>query len=447
MAEGARFTRGSTMGHVVRMTLAGALGLTFLFLIDVATLFWISRLRDEQLMAALGFVWVVQFFIVSSGIGISIATSTLVSRSIGQGKRAHARCQASAALVMAFAVQGLIAMTVLVLREPVLALAGADGATREIASRFLSVTLFSMPVMALAMVGGAVLRALGDAWRSMMVTMSAGAVAMVLDPVFIFWLDMGIDGAAWVMVIARLTAAGMALWFLIGVHDILARVTLADMRALFRPFAAIAAPATMTQLSTPFGNALLTGLVAGYGDGAVAGWAVVSRLSVLTFGGIYVLSGAIGGILGQNFGAGLLERVRRTYRDALVFCVIYTGVAWSLLYAARGLVVEVFSLGPDGARVVLAFAGIAAGGFVFTGILFVSNAAFNTLGRPFWSTSFNWLRDGIVLYPLALMLSLRFGAPGVIYGQALAGVVVGTVAGLAGWRFVKGLEPAGGGID
>jgi hypothetical protein len=53
----ARFTTGSTMRHVVVMTLTGSVGLTFMFLVDAATLFWVSQLGDQTLMAAVGFAW------------------------------------------------------------------------------------------------------------------------------------------------------------------------------------------------------------------------------------------------------------------------------------------------------------------------------------------------------------------------------------------------------
>jgi Na+-driven multidrug efflux pump len=276
----------------------------------------------------------------------------------------------------------------------------------------------------------------------MSVTLGAGVVAMVLDPLLIFGLGFGFDGAAWATAIARSCVGLLALHYLVNVHHMLVPVRLPTVRNLSRPFFAIALPATATQLSTPFGNYLLTSLVAQHGDGAVAGWAVVTRLSVLAFGGIFALSGAIGGIFGQNYGAGLLDRVRCTFRDALVFCTVYTGLAWAILFAMRDIIVVAFGLGPEGAAVVHAFVGIAAGGFVFTGALFCANAAFNTLGKPLRSTALNWSRDGVVLFPMAWALSQPFGAPGVIYGQAAAGVVVGAVAVWAAWRFVAALEAA-----
>lgn len=246
------------------------------------------------------------------------------------------------------------------------------------------------------------------------------------------------------MVIARGSSGLLAVWYLWRVHGLLAPIDAGGVLRAARPFFAIAAPAAATQLSAPFGNAVLTTLVAGHGDGAVAGWAVVTRMTVLVFGGIFALSGAIGGILGQNYGAGLLPRVRLAYRDALAFGAVYTGLAWALLLALHRPVVAVFGLGPDGAAVYGAFVGLAAGGFVFAGALFVANAAFNTLGRPLWSTAFNWTRDGIALGPLAWLLSRSFGAPGVLYGQAAASVVVGAAAAWAGWRFVSALRPRKG---
>lgn len=441
MAAAARFTEGATLRHVVVMTLAGAIGLTFMFLIDAATLFWVSRLGEERLVAAVGFAWTVIFFMISTGLGLAVAATALVSRALGEGDMAAARTATTASLVLTFAVQGLVCLLVVLLRDPLLALAGAEGETAALASRFLLIATPAAPLMALGMTGSSALRAAGDAWRSMSVTFAAGLMAMLLDPLFIQVLDFRLDGAAWVMVAARGSSGLLAIWYLWRVHRLIAPVRVQAVIDFARPLFAIALPAGLTQLSTPFGNYLLTMLIAVHGDGAVAGWAVVTRMTVLAFGGIFSLSGAIGGILGQNFGAGLMARVRSTFRDALAFCAVYTAVAWAVLYVLHGPIITVFRLGPEGAEVVTAFVGIAAGGFVFTGALSVANAAFNTLDRPLWSTGFNWTRDALAMLPLAWAMSSAFGAPGVVYGQALSGVLVGGAATIAGWRFVQRLQP------
>ncbi|MCO4825886.1 MAG: MATE family efflux transporter, partial [Amylibacter sp.] len=362
MGDKARFLTGSTMNHVVVMTLTGSLGLVFMFLVDVTTLFWVSRLGDEALMAALGFAWTIQFFTISTGIGLMIASMALVSKSIGQGKLELARQQTTSAALYTFVFQVFTAGVVIYFRREILAFAGAEGRTLEDAARFLTISVPSLPFMALGMVGSAVLRSIGDAVRSMSVTMSAGLVAMVIDPLFILGFGWGFEGAAWGIVVSRTVSAILSIWFVMRVHDMVGPVSREALRTLFKPFLAIAIPAVMTQLSTPFGNYLLTKVISAYGDGAVAGWAVVSRIAVLAFGGIFSLSGAIGGIIGQNFGAGQMDRVKQTYKDALIFCAIYTVLSWGILALVRNPVAGLFGLDGLSREVFLAFMLIGAGG-------------------------------------------------------------------------------------
>jgi putative MATE family efflux protein len=436
MDNKARFLTGSTMHHVVVMTLTGSLGLVFMFLVDVTTLFWVSRLNNEALIAALGFAWTIQFFTISSGIGLMIASMALVSKSIGQGKLEQARQQTTSAALYTFVFQLFTAAIVVVFRREILAFAGAEGQTLEDAARFLLISVPSLPFMALGMVGSAVLRSIGDAMRSMAVTMSAGLVAMVVDPLFILGFGWGFEGAAWGIVVSRTVSAMLSVWFTMRVHDMVGPVTRQALRNLFKPFLAIAIPAVMTQLSTPFGNYILTKVISAYGDGAVAGWAVVSRIAVLAFGGIFSLSGAIGGIVGQNFGAGQMDRVKQTYKDALIFCAVYTVLSWAILATLHTPVANLFGLQGLSGEVFQAFMLIGAGGYMFAGALFVSNAAFNNLGKPIYSTFCNWFRDGILIYPCCVVMGWWLAAPGVVYGQALAAVLAGTAAVIWGWRFV-----------
>jgi len=444
MSTQAKFTTGSTMRHVVIMTLSGSLGLSFMFLVDFLALFWISRLKNEALIAAVGFAGTLQFFVISIAIGMMIGAVALVSRTLGMGKLRRARRIATSSMIYGVGAQTAIAVLVYFFRYPLLRLSGAEGDVLEVAASFLEISLPSLPLIAAGMMAGAVLRALGDAFRSMMVTMSAGLTAVLLDPLFIIYMNWGVEGAAAVIVISRALMAVIGLYWLIKTHNILSRPSLPDMRLYLAPFSVIAVPAIATQISTPFGNWVLMRAMAEHGDSAVAGLGVVMRLTILSFGGIFALSGAIGGIIGQNAGAGLNDRVAQAYKDSLKFCALYTGVTWALLALFADQVVAGFGLSGAGAEVVHAFSFYAAGTFVFTGALFVSNAAFNNLGRPIWATVANWSRDGLLMAPLALILGAMFGAVGVIAAQALANTLVGIGAAWVGWRYVKsgkGLAP------
>lgn len=439
--KGGKFTTGSTMRHVVVMTLTGSLGLSFMFLVDFLALFWISRLKDEVLITAVGFAGVIQFFVVSVAMGMMIGAVALVSRALGRGDEDEARRIAGSAMVYAISVQTVIAMTVFAFRRPLLVWSGAEGEALEVAVQFLGIALPSLPMIAAGMTASAVLRAAGDAWRSMLVTTSAGLVALVVDPLLIVYFGLGVPGAAIAIIISRSVMVTLGLYWAIKVRRLLGRPSLPDLRGNLPAFFAIAGPAVLTTISTPFGNWLLTRAMANHGDSAVAGLGVTMRMTILAFGGIFALSGAIGGIIGQNYGAGLPERVASAYRDALIFCAGYTMVVWAVLVLMSDPVSRSFGLSEEGAQVVHVFARMS-GFFLFTGALFVSNAAFNNLGKPFYATAANWTRDGLLTYPLALLFGAIFGAGGVVVGQGVANIVAGAAAAWVGWRFVRRLGGA-----
>ena len=436
----ARFLHGSTMSHVIRMTLTGMLGLTFMFVVDLANLFWISRFGDERMVAALGFAWNVQFFSISVGIGLMIGATALVSKAIGQGKREEARKFAIGCMATGVFIQALIALLIVIFRAQIVRITGATGETALLAERFLMISVPTLPLMAIGMIGSAILRSEGDAYRAMFVTMSAGLVAMVADPILIIWFQLGLDGAAINTGLSRLVSTSIALMSVIKVHNLLARLNMSIIRLSIIPFLIIALPAILTQLSGPFASFLVTRAMAEFGDSAVAGLSVVNRLSVVAFGGIFSLSAAIGGIFGQNYGAQMYERIKSTYWNGIIFCFIYTLVAWLVLALCTEWIIEIFLLGPLGSDVVKSFNYLAAGGFLFSGLIFVSSSVFNNLGRPIYSTIMTWSRDGLVMFPAVIIGASIFGATGVVYGNALAAVAVGLPSCFLGWSFIRKLN-------
>lgn len=424
----ARFVTGSTLRHVVVMTASGSVGLSFLFLVDVMALFWIGRLGDIVLVAAMGFAATIQFLVVSIALGMMIAGVALVSRNIGAGRGDEARAFATTTILVSSGVQLILAVLTFLFRRELLALTGAEGEVLEVAAHIVAITVFSLPLIAIGVACAGILRAAGDPWRSMLVTLIPGVIIAGLDPVLILWSGLGVTGAALSLVISRVFMIAVGLIWMIRRHDLLARPSVADLRGTLRPLMRIALPSMATQASTPMGNWLLTLAMAPFGPEAVAGMAVSLRLIMLVFGGIYGLSGAIGGIIGQNYGAGRLDRVRRAYLDALLFCAGYTLVIWGLMSALAPMIIDAFAVTGAGQGVVKVFCYVITASFLFNGALFVAASCFNNLGRPMWATWSNWARDLVLIYPLALLLGGAFGATGVMVAPAIANILAGVVA-------------------
>jgi Na+-driven multidrug efflux pump len=194
------------------------------------------------------------------------------------------------------------------------------------------------------------------------------------------------------------------------------------------PIWAIAVPAILTQVATPVGQAFVTRATSAYGEAAVAGMAIAGRLTPVAFGVIFALSGAIGPIIGQNFGAGRMDRVRRTFIDGLIFTGLVIVLVSAVLFVLRGPIADAFQAEGLTRDLVYLFCGPLALLWFFNGVIFVGNAVCNNLGRPFWSTVVNWGRHTVGTIPLAIWLGSIWGAQGVLVGQALGGVVFGLAA-------------------
>lgn len=436
------------MRHVVVMTTTASVGFLFLFLVDFLTLFYVSLLRDVRLVAGVGLASFVQHVVSAVAIGLAVAATALVSQALGGRNRERARNRATSCLTASFLTLTVIATVVFVFRREAVELLMDPGPATEVATRYLAWILPSLPLLGIGISTSAILRAEGDARRALIVTMVAGGVAFVLDPLVILGLGLGVDGAAWVLVLARIVTAFVGLHFVVRVHELAAPLRLHSLLSALRAIFAVGGPAVLAQLSTPSAFLLLTAWVGRFGDSAVAGWSVVTRLVVLGFSGIVALAVAVGGIFGQNYGARRFDRVEATFRDSVVFGVLYAMAAWAVLWIGTDLIVWAFGMTGDGADIVRAFCRLGAGGFVLAGAAYVATAAFNNLGRPLWATILNWSRAGLAIPTMVLLLvgtlggqALVFslGGPGVVYAHALGNSLAGVIGGFLGWRFVKGL--------
>ena len=427
-----KFTQGSTMRHVIVMTLTGSVGLMAVFMVDLLNLFYIAQLGEQELAAAIGYAGTVLFFLTSFAIGLSIAGTALVSRALGAGDRDKARRLATSSLIGMAVAMAVLSAAMLPASTFFLASLGASGRTLAIADRFLWMVVPASAFLGLGMMYSAILRAVGDAKRAMWVTLTGGVVTAILDPLFIFGFGLGVDGAAVTSIISRCAMAYMGLRGVSLVHRLTARPVLSDVLGDIRPIAAIAVPAVLTNIATPVGNGIVTAMIARYGDGAVAGWAVLGRLVPVAFGAFFALSGSVGPIMGQNVGARQFARVRQTLVDALVFLSLYGVAVWLVLLVLSPQVVKLFDATGTAAAVIAFFCIYASLGWAFNGAVFVGNAAFNNLGFPTYSTALNWGRATVGTVPFAMagawFAGPDYGAQGVIAGQAAGGILFGVLS-------------------
>ncbi len=434
------FLTGSLMRHVTRMSLTTSIGLMAIFAVDFVDMVFISMLGNDALAAAVGYAGTLLFFTNSINVGLSIAAGALVARELGAGQPDRAGHFGTSVATLGVLFGLIVSVIVLFNVNFLLSALGAEGEVLRLAVRYVSIILPTMWVMALAMAGMAVLRAHGDARRSMMATIYGGVTNAVLDPILIFALGLGLDGAAIASVIARVCMLIAALKPAVSVHRGFARPSLRQVARDFRSVRAIAVPAVLTNIATPVGNAIVVREIAQFGTDAVAGMAVIGRLMPVAFSVVFALSGAIGPIVGQNFGAGSYDRVKEAFWSGIKFTAVYVCLMAATLFLLRAPIADLFQAQGETRALIYLFCGPLALASFFNGVIFVSNASFNNLGHPVYSTWVNWGRHTLGTWPFAVAGGYVAGAPGVLLGQALGGVLFATVCLLLVRRVVSRLS-------
>lgn len=439
-AAKAVFTEGSVIKHIIVMASTSAIGLLSLFIVDLLDMYFLSLLGEPEIVAAVGFSGALLFLLFSLSIGLQIGLGALVAKAEGARDRELAGRYCTNALIFSFITIGVLTFIAWFLLEDMLTFVGAKGLVLEYAMSYSRILLPSIIIVPLSMGSGAALRSIGDVKRSMMATLSGGLVNAVLDPIFIFVFDWGLEGAAIASVCARVSVFLFSFGALIYVHKLPKATNFKLFVEDFPLIARIAFPAMATNLMTPIGGAFVLKTMAEFGDAAVAGYAVLGRIIPVAFAGIFSLSGAIGPVIGQNVGAGNYHRVHSALIDSIKVVTVYVVCIWLILYSMQGVIVSVFDIKAEGAEVIIFYTTYLVGLFFFAGLLFIANASFNNLDRAHYATLFNFLRTFLGTIPVVYFMSQIFGLKGALMGDLVGGVVFGSLAFIVALRRVEKLK-------
>ncbi len=438
----AKFTQGNILKHIAVMTFSGAAGLIALFMVDLVDTFFLSLLGEVAILAALGYAGSILFFTVSLSIGLSIGCGAMVARLAGRGDRPLTQRFVTHAFVIILIISSVTAAGLWVFIAPALELLGASAEAYVHAKQYLRILLPSMPLLAIAMACGGIMRAFGEAKNAMFLPLVGALVNAILDPIFIFALDWGMPGAAAASVLARVAMLGYGLKIVLVDHRLLGHWQPQQMAEDAKQFFTIALPATLTNLSTPIGVAFVTAIMAQYGDDAVGGNAIAARIQQVSFAGLFALSGAIGPIAAQNWGVGYHQRVQETLTRSLQFVAAYCFLVCSLLAVLCPWLIKAFNAEAQTADLIRWTCYGFSLMFVFNGATFVTNALFNNLGVAHRATQFNVAKTTLGTMPFAYFGGQWAGPFGVLAGVTLGAALVACAGVAVAYHRVKTLEPA-----
>jgi Na+-driven multidrug efflux pump len=276
------------------------------------------------------------------------------------------------------------------------------------------------------------------------VTLSAGIATAFLDPLLIFGFGLGVYGAAWATVLSRLILLAVGFSGAVHVHDLVARPKLNAARGDFGPIMAIGFPAIMANMAAPVSSAYTLRVFSDFGEAAIAASAIIDRVTPVAFGVIFALTGSVGPIIGQNYGAKLMGRVQRTLTDSFILSIGYVLFAWAVLALSAPALIAAFEAKGDSAQYVAFYCRYGVSAWLFLACLFVANTAFNNLGFPVLTMAFNWARATLGTIPF-VTFGVRYGGVqggliGFALGCAVFGLIAVATAYAATWRLAKAID-------
>lgn len=435
----ARLVSGSIAGHLVRQTTPAIVGVAAIMSVGIIDAYFIGQLGGNEL-AAISFIFPVITALQSLGVGVMVGVNSVVARALGEGNEERALARANLGMALGLAAGLVIGIALYVLRRPLFALMQADAEVLPLIDEYMAPFALGFPLLITMMGMNGVLRGQGAAKSNTTVLVIYSAANWVLDPLLItgaFGIGgFGIAGAAYATLGGWLLAI-VAAWWLLGKHHLPIAPTAmrgCNWPVQIRAIARVAGPAAFTNSINPAGLAVLTSLLAAEGAAAVAGFGVGGRLQSFAVVPLLALSGSIGSIVGQNWGAREYHRGRRALVQAGIFCVGYGTAAAAILFMARSWFAQLFSDEANVTDAAVEYLAISVWGYAGYGILIVVNGALNAIDRASNALALSISRVLLVMVPVAWIARASMGTQAVYLGELAANWFGGLAAIIIAWR-------------
>lgn len=427
-----KLTRRPVASTLFRMALP-MLGGTFALNAFNLTDTWFVAQLGTLPLAAMGFSFPVVMFLVSITFGLGTGATAVVSHALGSGDHELAKRITTHALILSVCIVALVSVVGLLTIDPLFRLIGANDTVLPMIHEYMTIWYLGVVFMVVPMIANNIIRATGDTVLPSMIMVLSSALNIILDPIMIFgWMgfpSMGIRGAALATLISRAVAGGVVLWFLHRRYKLLAFIipTWASMWHSWKEVLKIGLPSCLSNVLVPISGAVITYIVAQYGEEAVAACGAASRIEMFAFMVPMALGVTLVPFVGQNFGAQRLDRVQEAQRIsyAVAFCF---GIVVAIIFGlfSRHLA-ALFSQDPEVVSILTHYLTIIPIGYGMMELHRYSGFFLNGIKKPLHSAGVNITRILVLLIPLTVVGSLLYGLEGLFWGRIICDLISGVV--------------------
>lgn len=422
-AQQKKFIRMTTepVGRLVsRLALPTVVSMLITALYNIVDAFFVGRLGPSA-TGSIGVVYSLMAVIQAVGFGFGHGSGNYISRKLGERDVDEASVMAMVGAVSSFLCGLLIALLGLYLFDDVALWLGSTPTIKPYAEQYMLYILLGAPFFACSLTLNNQLRLQGNANRAMVGIAGGAVLNCLLDPLFIFGLNMGVSGAGLSTFISQLTS------FLILLYAT-QRSDAVSLRPLnFRPtrarYVAIlqgGAPSLCRQGTHSISNIVLNHAMKIYGDNFFAAMTIVIRLCSFIFAVTAGIGQGFQPVCGFNYGARLYQRVRLAYLYTQKLALTVLLSLTLLLVVFTPQIIAQFSSAEAVVHIGITIQRIQCISIPFMGVCIISSMLFQNINMYRQATLIALCRSGLFLIPILLILPPLIGMWGVIAAQPLA---------------------------
>ncbi len=418
-----------TEGHVGLTLLGLAIPMTWgmfsIIAFNLADTYFVGKLGPVPL-AALSFTFPVVMTIGSITIGLGVGAASVLARAIGHRDHEKVRSITTDSLTLALLFVGVFVLVGYFTIDPLFRALGADGETLPLIRDYMRIWYLGMMFLVIPMIGNNAIRASGDTLNPSLIMTISAVINIVLDPILIFGLGpfprLEVKGAALATVFARAVSMVASLAILYYRKKMLTfkRPKASHVLDSWKQILHVGLPAAGTYAIGPVAVGIITAMMATFGSEAVAAFGVATRIESLSLIALFGLSTSVAPFVGQNFGAGKHDRVRKGLSHAFVFSMVWGLFVAGILAIFAKPLSALFTESENVISIASMYLLIVPVSFGAQGVVLIASSAFNALGRPMPSAVLTLTRMMFLYVPLAFVGKALLGTNGIFAAACLA---------------------------
>lgn len=430
---------------LLAMGLPAMIGMMINALYNLVDAYFVGGLGTAQ-MGAISVAFPLGQVVVGLGLLFGNGAASYISRLLGTGEKETASKVASTALYSSLGVGAVIIICTIIFLNPVLKMLGATGSIMPYAVTYTRIYIVSSIFNVFNVTMNNIVTSEGAAKTTMFALLAGAALNMMLDPVFIYVLDLGVAGAAIATAISQIVSTAVYLTYIFRKKSAF-NFSIKECcysKEIVSEVLKIGIPTLVFQLLTSLSIALINMQTKVYGDSVIAAMGVVTR--VISMGSLMVF-GFIKGfqpIAGFSYGAKKYDRLHEAIKTSIlwstIFCIIFG--AGAALFPSS--IISGFTKG-DMEMIHAGQKALRANGlsFLLFGFYTVYSSLFLALGKAKEGFILGACRQGICFVPVVLLLPMAWDIHGILYAQPIADVISAIVTVFMALHLHKELNKAG----